>query len=726
MAFNEEIIIELREQNAYTNNNNGDYQVSIEPTPLYNGDTLEIKSCYIDSVEANQGDIIVEDDGINGGTEVSLSFASYITNWNATSVPAKVYLTNDPQPDLKPYFACKKVVAPNMAQVFAVAEMRLYRENSSVNGGKWGRPADQPALTLNFKYKDPNGEAGVFVERRIQLKEQDGSSDHAIFNHSTNPNLFPFFISGTPIDIENAPGFDPAIVWTNPTDVLPSDNLNEGAIKANNRPGEGGGLKTWYNIYAGSNFVKLVSFTYQNQSGGAVSFGNGAKITIQYQDWKDGATKQATITCTGANTGTHTTLVITPNIDMIKGGQTISRPFTDSLGIVKYLEPLSFPQDCPLNEVPFNILTQDEDDNANFFMEGFTFAQATIDLTANILLFTERTIIPAGSYPVAQLCEILTEAFTSLTAHATTFTTYPTNNWFLTTNNQLRVLNGLTALQQMYYVSYDGASFFTWGSLTPTTDAFIGSSQVDFENDAELNKIKIGGIHSSLFGANTFTPIIQYAGKGGGGSELIGRNGGVVFTDMQPQSFWEACGFNYDNDTKIFASPLTQHTTIAGTGFLTESMPIDIGRYTTTANSGLDNAILKKNPYIFTGLGALNTSGGGSVQSNVNIIAPNSIAQSSDNDGYFMVEIGGIPNSNIIGSKGQLNKVQSIISRFYQSGSYTTSYNEGSSPIVYRGEPTTLSNFSVRILNARGELSNDIQNKSTIFLQLTRASPQQN
>ena len=50
--------------------------------------------------------------------------------------------------------------------------------------------------------------------------------------------------------------------------------------------------------------------------------------------------------------------------------------------------------------------------------------------------------------------------------------------------------------------------------------------------------------------------------------------------------------------------------------------------------------------------------------------------------------------------------------------------NEGSISVQYRGEPTVLSNFSVRILNADGDVTNDVQSKSCIFLQLTRAEAQ--
>ena len=79
-------------------------------------------------------------------------------------------------------------------------------------------------------------------------------------------------------------------------------------------------------------------------------------------------------------------------------------------------------------------------------------------------------------------------------------------------------------------------------------------------------------------------------------------------------------------------------------------------------------------------------------------------------------------NQKLIGSTTN-SKVQSIISRFYQTGTYTSSYNEGSIPFVYQGEqPVMLSDFRVRILDDTGNIAKQLGNTSTIFMEIIKGS----
>jgi hypothetical protein len=56
-------IIELREKDSTSTNNNGDFNISLkQPVIMENGDSLILKSCFIDSVEANDNKIKITDD----------------------------------------------------------------------------------------------------------------------------------------------------------------------------------------------------------------------------------------------------------------------------------------------------------------------------------------------------------------------------------------------------------------------------------------------------------------------------------------------------------------------------------------------------------------------------------------------------------------------------------------------------------------------------------------
>jgi len=729
MSLNNNIIIELREQDADVNYASGDYSISLKDSiPLMPQDVVEIKSVAIDSIEANQGDITLEED-----TEISVSFANYITNWNADNVPAKANagLTTQDQPDLQPYFACKKVVAPNMAGIFAIAEIIIYRENPNVNGGKFGRDPNESPLLLNFKYKDPTNN-NQFSNVKFNIPQQSGATDKLILNHTTNPNELPIFLDGSSADVtrEN----DPPIFCTNVSDIRPEDNINTGSVDGRNRPGFGRGDKIFNNMYEGSDMKVITQFTvlgHVGVPGDDPTYGNNAKFTVQVKNWKTGLMEQKVVTIAGSFSTSPQTINLQPPIDCLNGAVGVDQPQTDGSGTVKYISPsqLGLPDGANfLNDSPYNLVTVYENSdgsyNYNFFMNNMHIVAANIDTVANILVNTETFTIPEGKYPVSEICEILTDKMTSLTLNGNSFQTYPANNKFLLTNNQIRGINNLANADQQHYVRFDGQSFFTFGQLTANTDPFIGTTQVSFINDENINKIKIDAIHMSLLDTTTGNNITKYQQRGpsanNGPFELIGRNGGIVFTDMQPQSFFEKIGFSYDDDHKIFSHVGTNTVTIGGTTFQTQTLPVDIGRFTTTADSGLDTARLKANPYIFTGLSALNT--GGSVQANKSILALNSIAQSSDNDGFFQIEVSGIPTSSVVSKDKSNDRIHSIISRYFSSGSYTTAYNEGSQPIIYEGEPTMISNLRVRILNSKGELSNDVNDKSTIFLEIQRAN----
>ena len=252
---------------------------------------------------------------------------------------------------------------------------------------------------------------------------------------------------------------------------------------------------TFFNMY--DKFLRTVSWKFfrAETSGGNIGPLNADKaITIQYKDWADGQTKTAKITFPEAENADTLTHIIDPALNIVGGSQTINRPETDSLGNVKYLGPFPFPGSegsSVLNSAPPNIATKDSDADSNFFMENLTTQSVDIGLVARIKIFTESTKIPAGKYPAAELCERLTDGFTALIPDNTSevITSFPTNNNFLKTNNQIRVANGITdPSERQYYVRDDGESLLFWTKQPDTTDPFVGTDQVAFVSDSNINK----------------------------------------------------------------------------------------------------------------------------------------------------------------------------------------------------------------------------------------------
>jgi len=107
MSYQTSTIIQLREKNAQGNNlegKNGQFEVNISPSILVeDGDQIELKSAFIDSVSSNSGKINITEEE----STLSLSFYHYIFN---NDISNKEYNrgqpTSDDQPDGKEYFLC--------------------------------------------------------------------------------------------------------------------------------------------------------------------------------------------------------------------------------------------------------------------------------------------------------------------------------------------------------------------------------------------------------------------------------------------------------------------------------------------------------------------------------------------------------------------------------------------------------------------------------------------
>ena len=113
-------IIQLSEKNSPDNVNrdNGDYEIVLkgDPVVIRDGARIDLKYVFIDSVESDEGKIVVEEDITDGFVEV----VPYIFNWttenknyNEQGAGNDVQLQN--QPDGKAYFASAPIKVKNVA-----------------------------------------------------------------------------------------------------------------------------------------------------------------------------------------------------------------------------------------------------------------------------------------------------------------------------------------------------------------------------------------------------------------------------------------------------------------------------------------------------------------------------------------------------------------------------------------------------------------------------------
>lgn len=101
------------------------------------------------------------------------------------------------------------------------------------------------------------------------------------------------------------------------------------------------------------------------------------------------------------------------------------------------------------------------------------------------------------------------------------------------------------------------------------------------------------------------------------------------------------------------------------------------------------------------------------------------LGQITDTQGYFLIEISGYNNNvRVIGNSDIGANISAIVSRYYASTAYTNGYIQDAIPYIHRGDPITLSDFKIRILDPGHQISADIGNDSSVFLSINRSQLQ--
>ena len=89
-------------------------------------------------------------------------------------------------------------------------------------------------------------------------------------------------------------------------------------------------------------------------------------------------------------------------------------------------------------------------------------------------------------------------------------------------------------------------------------------------------------------------------------------------------------------------------------------------------------------------------------------------------EGYYKIVVDSKISTDLVGANQTIRNVSAIISKYNSYGNFTAAYNEGSISYIHRGLPLTITDFRVKILLPSGELATDINNRNTVFLELTK------
>jgi len=392
--------------------------------------------------------------------------------------------------------------------------------------------------------------------------------------------------------------------------------------------------------------------------------------------------------------------------------------------------------------------------NEEFFAGSKAASFEGIKLTPHI--FTYNFTIPAGAYDPSEFARILTDKvaaqnISNPSGDVVNFTDIPDDNGnkylqvprsFL--SPYLHISSTLAAISRPNVVSYGCRSDGEGIIIANNNDLLFGSTQVGVEFDVDQNKFLFSQLHTPFYlqtgnvsaMGTQFTNVKAHDGSATDQNFVANKNGGVGFTELQPANVWfKKMGMDtsiltnfgvrdFDGNGKQFAN--YKNITDGATSLLNLS-PITFvmndGVNTTGNFTSLDSAVLKSTPRVLPSDLAL--------LKDTSQIIKQIYARNSLNEGgslpYFLIEIDGKGiNSDIRGGVASSiinTKISAIVSRYYQTLSYTSSMDgSGAIPYIHKGQPLMIDSFKVRILDPNGELSDNIQDSNVIFLQHTPAN----
>ena len=405
------------------------------------------------------------------------------------------------------------------------------------------------------------------------------------------------------------------------------------------------------------------------------------------------------------------------------------------------------------------IPTVDDGKPAGTFSKYHHGASSTVNVIYEPKLVDLSFSVPAGTYTPDELCKYINDEMTRTPSYwgengfaGKTVASAP----FFRPNaaDDYMVADTLRQNEDKDLVS-DGFTFVN--AVLNKADAgklpflsWIGASQIQlqFTND----KFSFKYMHTPFYDPDgnvsvtfNYESTRTFAPWGTAGSL-----GGLAFTKLSPATFWGGLnqdgttgqlGFDLNNCLASYTHTATpiKNPTNNGTAAVYPEFAVTTGQQTTRAFVGADTMLIKN---VATKDSAGNTKSPPptvphqayvprdatftttvSIDETEIVEAAYTRTQLQQNTGgYFLIDTQSVFSSQHI-STTTSRTTQAIVSRYYNSGSYTTA--DSSSGIMYThvGAPQMLKSLRVRILEPDGTLSGEIGSDNAVFFQLQRNSP---
>ena len=378
---------------------------------------------------------------------------------------------------------------------------------------------------------------------------------------------------------------------------------------------------------------------------------------------------------------------------------------------------------------------------ANPTVEGTKLTPVNVVLTPYIT--STYVVINSGAYPPEEICTIINDALTTNKNFNKNFK----EGDLAETNflSQSKLQKDTPADEKDYYVqANDGKQLIRWDrSQTPGGDDrpnyWIGANQIELDWDSSSNRFFWKFLHAPLYssGGTIQSSIGKDASQGNVATPYfqMGKNGGIFWNSLtglctdatkprfnQPYPFFEErLGFNTSHLCR--SHEIIPSQPIGGGNFQSFNfVNYGNGLCTTSARPDIDALIVKNSyQYVFNDLTKIKSDNDLTTE----IYAEESVLDGLVlNYGYFLIEVQGIFNTEIIGEDYVSQNISAILNRYYSLGAYTSGDSSSSLTYKHRGDPIYLSALKIRILDSDRNLANTIGEDNTIFFDIIRGNPQ--
>lgn len=344
-------------------------------------------------------------------------------------------------------------------------------------------------------------------------------------------------------------------------------------------------------------------------------------------------------------------------------------------------------------------------------------------------ILVEKSItMPAGNYTPADFAERLTRFMTTQQQEqifTNTIGPVENNNILISTNDPILTTKHV---ETCFIKMKDGLSEFFYGKSNE--NRYVGSNIFELNVDTDTNRFKFNYTHFPFYNAGTQAIVYKPIDVSNTEFTIVSSYSGIIFADFFSKqagkeiNLWEKqLGFdigaitmklkgNVDNPTLGVRTPVFNN-------------PI-LGSQATTGNVGIDVGVEKTGsftnvPELVAGVNELTTNIG---DATLPIGAKGDIAATNFDFGYYLVELQGGMQTDLITNNSMKTNIFSVVGRYYENQNYTTGSSADAIIYQHTGATQYLNSMRVRFLNSDFNVPNDLGDDNTLFIQHIKAPKQ--